>query len=147
MSTNEPEIGVNDSENVEVEGETGGNNASESVLNELGTVETEVELSAFKNLVAKDRINVYLSLDDFGETHSVAGKEIVCVIDNDVHNQRAPEVGVESGDMRLFASTDDVERREAGDVLEIDGALYAVVSWQEDLGMAEIVLSASRAAY
>lgn len=104
-------------------------------------------MSAFQDLVASDRAGVFLSLDEYGEMHLVDGKEIVCVVDNDVRNQRAPEVGVESADMRLFAQTDDVERREAADVLDVDGKMYTIVSWAEDMGIAEIALSAARVAF
>lgn len=105
-------------------------------------------MSAFKELVEADRRQVFTSPDDFGEEHVIDGAPVTCVIDTDVHATNAPEVGVESADFRLFAASEDLgERREAGDIMEVDGRLCAVTSWQEDMGMAQVSLSEARAAY
>lgn len=105
-------------------------------------------MAGLKELADRDRRGVFVSLADFAEEHTVAGSLIACVIDSDVHAVSAPELGVESADFRLFAAAEDVApRREAGDILEVDGSLYAVTSWQEDMGVARVSLSASRSAY
>lgn len=104
-------------------------------------------MSAFKDTVAADRAAVFLSMDEFADEHTVDGVQIVCVIDSDNYAQRAPEVGVESADMRLFAPSDELQRKEAGDVMDIDGTLYVVVTWADDMGMAEVALSAAHTAY
>ncbi len=103
---------------------------------------------SLKELVEADRRRVFLASGDFADVHAVDGEPVVCVLDGDVRSQRAPEIGVEAGDVRLFAAAEDLgERREAGDVMDVDGRLYAVTSWQEDMGMAQVSLTGNRAAY
>lgn len=104
-------------------------------------------MSGLKDQVATDRNAVFLALDDFAEMHVVDGAEIVCVIDNDAFKQRSPEVGVESAEVRLFAKSDDLLRKEAGDVVDVDGVLYVVDTWHDDMGVAEVALTAARSAY
>ena len=105
-------------------------------------------MTAFKELVEADRARVFLSPDDFGEEHTVDGVLLACVLDTDVRSTRAPELGVESGDVRLFAAAEEIgDRREAGDVMDVDGVLYTIASWQEDMGMAQVSLSSARCAY
>lgn len=105
-------------------------------------------MSGLKELVESDRRRTFIALGDFGEEHVIDGVPLACVLDNDTHATRAPELGVESADCRLFAPSEDLgERREAGDVMEIDGSLYAVKAWDEDMGVAEVALSSARAAY
>ena len=78
-------------------------------------------MTAFKELVEADRARVFLSPDDFGEEHTVDGVLLACVLDTDVRATRAPELGVESGDVRLFAAAEEIgDRREAGDVMDVD---------------------------
>ena len=50
--------------------------------------------------------------------------------------------------MRLFAAAEEIgQRREAGDVMDVDGSLYTITSWQEDMGVAQVSLSSARSAY
>lgn len=105
-------------------------------------------MTAFKELVEADRSRVFLSPDDFGEEHTVDDVLLTCVLDTDVRSTRAPELGVESGDVRLFAAAEEIgQRREAGDVMDVDGSLYTITSWQEDMGVAQVSLSSAQSAY
>lgn len=105
-------------------------------------------MSSFKELVERDRRQVFIAPADFAEEHIVDGETIACVIDSDVRATSAPELGVGSGDCRLFAAAEDLgRRREAGDILDIDGSLYAITAWQEDMGVAQVSLSANRGVY
>ena len=72
-------------------------------------------MTAFKELVEADRSRVFLSPDDFGEEHTVDDVLLTCVLDTDVRSTRAPELGVESGDVRLFAAGRSPRRRRTGD--------------------------------
>lgn len=102
----------------------------------------------FKELVSEDRSDSFLDPETFGETHLVDKEEVTCVLDGDDRTLHHPEMGVESGAVLLFAKEEDVApRREAGDILEVDGTLYEIVSWKSDCGMAEVALTSRRSPY
>ncbi len=66
--------------------------------------------TAFRSQLATDVDQVWLNLDEFGESHEVNGTEIVCVIDTDLGEPRstgATEIeGVVSDRLRLHAAVD-----------------------------------------
>lgn len=101
----------------------------------------------FKDQVAADRLGVFISMDEFAEEHEVDGNIITCVLDSDEYSQRSPEVGIESADLRLHAQSEDLTRKTAGDMLEVDGTIYIIVSWQENMGIAQVELSAAQSAF
>lgn len=99
----------------------------------------------FKEEVAADIYGVFLQDDEFAEYHRIEGKSIPCVIDSD---KGQPKNG---GDMYALAEADFVviaktadlpKRKEAGEVLNLDGRELTVAAWDEQSGMTVIGLQA-----
>lgn len=100
-------------------------------------------MSAFKDMVSRDR-NVFLNLDELGEEHEVADKTITCVFDDTALQERqgGAELAVAESSILLYAKCEDLPSRKGfGAELMVDGRPYFVNTWDEDMGMATIILS------
>lgn len=97
----------------------------------------------FKAMVAADRLNTFLNLNEFGEEHRVEGKTITAMIDDDTLKERqgGQELGVAESSLLLFAAVEDLPpKRPAGEGLNVDGREYIINDWREDMGIATIAL-------
>lgn len=97
----------------------------------------------FKEQVASDRSGVFLDLDFFGELCSVEGKEIPIVLDNDELKVRqgGQDLAVAESATLFYARKEDLPTRRApGSSLNINGRECLIDDWQEDMGMATVVL-------
>lgn len=97
----------------------------------------------FKDMVKADRIEVFLNIDEFGEIHTVEGKPIQIVIDNDELKERqsGQDIAIAESSTLFYARTEDLPRRRpAGESMNIDGRECLIDDWQEDMGMSTIVL-------
>ena len=100
-------------------------------------------MSAFKDMVANDR-NIFLNLDELGEEHDVADKTITCVFDDQTLRERqgGAELAVAESSILLYAKCEDLPSRKGfGAELMVDGRPYNVITWDEDMGIATVVLS------
>ncbi|MCM1388081.1 MAG: hypothetical protein NC231_12195 [Bacillus sp. (in: Bacteria)] len=99
-------------------------------------------MSGFKDMVMRDR-DILLNPDELGEQHDIDGTEIVCVIDDMGLNQGEIDFSPLSKSQRtIFAKCEDLPRKRGyGTELMVDGVPYIVQSWDEDMGMATVVLS------
>ncbi len=96
-----------------------------------------------KDEILADINNVFLSEDDFGGKHIVNHKEIICMFDDDklTERQGSNELAVSDSSALLFANSSDLPTRMPnGSRIEIDGKIYVIDDWKENLGMSEIVL-------
>lgn len=99
-------------------------------------------MSAFRDMVAKDR-DILLNTDEFGEEHEIDGKIVVCVIGSSElkESDGAAEYAVAKSCKTVFAKCEDLPKKKGyGAELMVDGIPYMVQTWDEDMGMAEIVL-------
>lgn len=97
----------------------------------------------FKAMVAADRLNTFLNLNEFGEEHRVEGKTITAMLDDDTLRERqgGQELGVAESSLLLFAAVEDLPpKRPAGEGLNVDGREYIINDWREDMGIATIAL-------
>lgn len=101
----------------------------------------------FKDVIAKD-LNTFTNLDEFANTHLIKGESVVCVVDSDVLAQRSggTEFGIDELNIVVYAKTELLERNGIyragyGAHLDVDGKIYTVVSWTENMGMSAITLS------
>ncbi len=96
---------------------------------------------AFKDEILNDRA-VFFETDEFAEQHTVEGRLIDCVLDEDDSKIGGGKIlGVSEKQIRLFANVEDLPaRRQSGAALEIDGRIYIIDGWAEDKGIAEITL-------
>lgn len=98
---------------------------------------------SFKDMVERDIKGVFIDFDFFGEMHTVEGREILIVIDNDTlkEKQGGQDLAVAESATLFYAHADDLpKRRAAGEVLNIDGRECIIDDWSEDMGMATIAL-------
>jgi len=97
----------------------------------------------FKEELKADIDNVFLNLDDFGEDHTIEGKPLICMFDDDELKERqgTNDLAVSESSQILFAKEQDLPKRKvAGDKLVIDGKVYVVDDWKVNLGMIEAAL-------
>lgn len=102
-------------------------------------------MSAFKDMVAKDR-DIFLNLEELGEEHDVSGNIITCVLDDKALRERqgGAELAVAESSILLYARCEDLPGRKGfGAELMVDGRPYFVNTWDEDMGIATVTLSAT----
>lgn len=98
---------------------------------------------SLKDEIFSDIDNVFLNPEDFAEEHTIDGKKVVCMFDDDALKMRSGsnELSISESTLLLFAKESDLPTRKvAGDVLMVDGKPYIVDDWKVNLGMAEIAL-------
>lgn len=95
----------------------------------------------FKEMIERDRREVFLNLDEFAETHSVDGKNISVSIDADALTAKQQALGVDSASLVLFAASEDLPKRKPpGAAINVDGRDYIVVDWADNKGVTQITL-------
>lgn len=97
----------------------------------------------FKDMVAHDRAAVFLDDAFFADTFRVEGKEIPVVLDNDELKARqgGQDLAVAESATLFYALAEDLPpRRAPGASLNVNGRECIIDDWQEDMGMATIVL-------
>ncbi len=97
----------------------------------------------FKDMVSRDRMSVFLDLNTFGETLRVEGVEIPVVIDNDLLKQKqgGQDLAVAESSTLFYARCEDLPaRRLPGSTINVNGRICNIDDWQEDMGLATIVL-------
>ena len=102
-------------------------------------------MSAFKDMVEKDR-DIFLNLDEMGEEHDISGSTITCVFDDKALRERqgGAELAVAESSILLYARCEDLPARKGfGAELMVDGRPYLVNTWDEDMGIATVTLSAT----
>ena len=98
---------------------------------------------SFKAMVEADRRRTFLNLDEFGEKHTVEGRAIAAVLDDNALKERqgGQELSVaESSCCFTRRSRICRPRRPAGEGLNVDGREYIVNDWSEDMGIATVAL-------
>lgn len=98
----------------------------------------------FKDMVNSDLENVFLNLDEFGEEHDIDGKTVVCVVDDEglSEKQGGSESVISNAEKMIFAKSEDLPMPKGyGSTLMLDGVPYIVNKWNEDMGIATIILS------
>lgn len=98
-----------------------------------------------KDLIASDIDDVFINTDDFCDAHTIEGKTINCSIDNDemARLRGGEEFGVGESVLRIFAKTSDLldaglVYKGYGSHIEVDGRIYTVTDWIENMGMTEV---------
>ena len=102
---------------------------------------------SLKGLIASDINDVFINTDDFCDTHTIEGVGIKCSIDNDEMSNLTggEEFSVGESVLRIFAKTTDLSDANLiyngyGSHIEVDGRIYTVTDWYENMGMTEIHL-------
>lgn len=101
---------------------------------------------AFKDAVSRDRAT-FIDFDFFGERRHIDGNEIVIVVDDDALKERqsGQEYAVAESSLLFYAKVEDLPaRRAAGSGMNIDGRIYIIDDWAEDMGVATVTLHENR---
>lgn len=104
-------------------------------------------MSAFKDLLQDDINNVFLNQNEFAEMHTVDGRQLLVVVDNDRLMQRSKKEfdGVSVGEILYYVQIKDLlERPEQGSLQVFDGRPMYVFDCREDGGIYEIILQQNR---
>lgn len=105
---------------------------------------------SFKDMLQNDLAAVFINPDEFGEPYMVEGTEVILVMDEDTLKERqsgrelgvGAELGIAEATLLFHAKAEDLpSRKDPGATLNLDGRLYTVEDWQEDMGLATVALS------
>jgi hypothetical protein len=102
-------------------------------------------MPGFKDQIAQD-LATFFSANEFDETHTIEGRELSVVVDNDRLSQRTQREyeGIYVGDLLFYVSAADYGTRpRPGEMLRFDKKPYIVFDVKEDCGMYEVILKAS----
>lgn len=111
--------------------------------------------SAFQREIEEDIDRVFLNLDDFAETHEIDGVEVkaVLAIDQSIPLPMGYRLGTSESKYQLIGRTyfEDAEegeclppRLEPDNTLNVDGTIYVIDSWDDQMDMSYIGLSSYR---
>lgn len=97
---------------------------------------------SFKEMIKSDLKTTFFNQEEFGEEHVVDGKRITIVIDNDELKRRqgGQELAVEESSTLFYCKSEDMPQKRPSHTIKIDGRIYTVDDWKEDMGMSTIVL-------
>ncbi len=110
-------------------------------------------MSTFKDQVEKDNANVFLNLEEFGETHELNGIPCTCILQGDTVQQTL-SIGdginktyptIYGADITVNVKKADLEGEIPvyGQLFHMDDDTYLVESVKEDMGMLTIGLVAN----
>lgn len=103
-------------------------------------------MSSFKEQMEKDFDNTFFNLKEFAELHTVDGKEIPVVVDNETLLQlnlgkTAYSDGIFTDNIMFFVQRKNLEYEPViGQVMEFDGVTYPVDNVLSDTGGYTIIL-------
>lgn len=108
--------------------------------------------SILNQVMREDNVNVFMNIDDFGETHTVNGREMTIIIDDDKLDEHEVRIeGADHGDgiyakqSLFYVRAADFGRRPAnGSILKLDGKTYIVTKTISAGGIYTIEIEAKR---
>lgn len=110
-----------------------------------------MESPSFKDILKNDIKATFLNPDEFGETHTVQGKEMVVVLDDLENVEREKKLqsttagGIHARQIFMYVAADDFGAFPApGGLITLDGARYTVVDATDESGIYGITLEAIR---
>ena len=102
-------------------------------------------MSAFKDFLKSD-LDIFINLDEFADYHKINDKEIKCIMDSDIFDERsttksdARSGGVYEDSISLFVKMEDIEKQSISEILTVDGEDYKVIKVTESEKLFEIQL-------
>ena len=103
-------------------------------------------MRTFKEQLQKDFDNIFFNLDEFAEIHTVEGKEVSVVIDNDKLmeldlGKKDHSDGVYTDEKMFFIQKKDLDfDAVGGQDRDCDGGMYRILNVFEDMGGYTIIL-------
>lgn len=108
----------------------------------------------FKDVLAQDIEAVFLTGDEFSETHQINGKAMTAQVDSaELSRRNRIKINVNNGGRTVYAKETLLFVRQkdfgpapkAGSVLRLDGSQYTVTAVSDETGILSISLEAMRA--
>lgn len=105
---------------------------------------------SFKELVQKDVGDVFLRLDEFGDTHIIDGKEMTVLVDDNEIIEREKKMksnmdGVYVRQKLIYVKADEFGSLPAiGRAIMFDGRRYMVLEAVDEQGVYSITMEANR---
>ena len=97
---------------------------------------------SFKDLVENDISNVFMNIDEFGETHNIDGEDITCIVDDDKLKENAIKSGTYKGEKLIYVPLTSLQGRYVQGIrIELDGDTVYVSDTAEDMGMITLTLT------
>ena len=100
----------------------------------------------FKEMAAADRA-AFIDIDFFGSQHTVEGKKVTVVVDDDSLRQRqgSQELTIAESTLLFFAKTEDLPKGlSTGKTLNFDGKECLVDDIAQNMGIAAVTLRQNR---
>lgn len=101
----------------------------------------------FKEVITNDISKVFINFNEFGTKHTLNGREINCVIDEDKFQLKeskeilSTEEGVMLKGMTVYINSTDLKATpHSGEKFKLDDIRYEVLKCKEDFGVYEIDL-------
>jgi hypothetical protein len=101
-------------------------------------------VSILKDEIARDIKNVWLSEDDYGETHYIDGRPVKCVIDidNTLPLGGGYRLGISDAQIELYVDASDFPvSKKPGEFMFVDKKHYLIDAWDNEMGLLRIRLS------
>ncbi len=104
----------------------------------------------FKDMVKSDVKNVFMNPEEFGESHTVDGKEMSIIVDDNELIDREKKIktmaeGLHKKRLLIHVSAEDFGSEPLiGRILELDGDYYEVADVSDEMGIYAITLEANR---
>lgn len=103
-------------------------------------------MTAFKEQLLKD-LGVFINFEEFGSEHIINGKAVICVVDEDIFEERGTTKmeskfdGVFVKTKSIFVRMEDIEKPSIQERLTLDGNYYIVTDVMETEHLYEIQIS------
>ncbi|BCZ48431.1 hypothetical protein psyc5s11_44980 [Clostridium gelidum] len=100
----------------------------------------------FKEQIEAD-LNIFFNPDEFGEDHSIDGKVVNVIVDNETLKSRNKKEydGIVQADMLYFAKEEDLLKEPRPDGVQMfDGIPYIIFDAKLDDGVYEVILQANK---
>lgn len=106
-------------------------------------------MSEFRDMVREDIKEIFLDPEMFGETHTVAGKELTIILDDGEklkrNEQYQDDKAIYNKRLLFYVAEDDLgELPPLGRVMDIDGSEYMVLQAEQEDGIYSIMVEEFR---
>lgn len=107
-------------------------------------------MSAFKDIVQADRKAIFLNLDEFGDTHTIDGKDMTIIVDNNEMLEREKRYAVHDEGLTvkqvlIYVSEEDFGPLPAvGRLLKLDNKPFRIADAINEDGIYSIALEANK---
>lgn len=102
---------------------------------------------SFKDAVQADIDRVFLNLNEFADTHTVDGRQVSVVVNDDKQAKikNGFLLGLIEADLIIYGKTTDFPKQKGiGKVVDYDGRTMVVAGWSTACGMTEIALNQNK---